>query len=153
VACPYFIPTQVHERELWPHRKRLPLGDGFAGHCGAHSGDRADNTCCDDETLRLHCNLGYVNLGHRTAGSAGRNAACVHLPAEGAFDAIRFRVKAESRELLRVQFACERVHQPALCGELRYDQCLRTWLEPPDSRLLHLAEAAVRAWVARNGNA
>jgi hypothetical protein len=52
--------------------------------------------------------------------------------------------------VLRVQFACEREHQPALCGELRYDQSLKMWLEPPDARLLQLAEAAVRAWSARN---
>jgi hypothetical protein len=49
-----------------------------------------------------------------------------------------------------VQFACERVHRPALCGELRYDQCSKMWLELPDSRLFHLAEAAVRAWTAKN---
>jgi hypothetical protein len=166
LACPYFIPTEVHERELWPHRERLPLGDGFAGRCGAHGGDQAANARCDDETLRLHCNLGYVNPGyvnpgyvnpghvddHVNADCAKRNAGCVHLPAGAAFDAVRFRVQRESREILRVQFACERAHQPAWCGELRYDQCLKMWLEPPDSRLLHLAEAAVRAWIAKNAS-
>jgi len=147
VACPYFIPAEVHPRELWPHRERLPLGDGFAGSCAAHHGAQAPDARCDDETLRLHCNLGYANLG-----DAERNAGCVHLPAGGAFDAVRFLVQRESPVILRVQFACERAHQSALCGELRYDQCLKAWLEPPDARLLHLAEAAVRAWIARNAS-
>jgi hypothetical protein len=135
VACPYFIPDEVYEGELWPHRERLPLGDGFAGRCGA----RAAEVRCDEETLRRHCNLGY--------------AECSHLPAGGGeFDAIRFRVRRESAVVLRVQFACEQAHRPAMCGELRYDQCLKIWLEPPDARLVHLAEAAVRGWSARNAN-
>lgn len=164
MACPYFIPAEVHERQLWPHRERLPLGDGFAGHCGAH----APELRCNDETLRLHCNLGYAgsNAGSNAAGSnegrdAGRDAGssaasqagCVHLPADRAFDAIRFLVQRQSPSLLRVQFACEQAHRPAFSGELRYDQCLKTWLEPPDTRLLKLATAAVRAWIARNASA
>ncbi len=39
MACPYFIPAEVHEREFWPHRERLPLGDGFAGRCAARAAD------------------------------------------------------------------------------------------------------------------
>jgi hypothetical protein len=166
MACPYFIPAEVHEREFWPHRERLPLGDGFAGRCAA----RAPSVRCDDETLRLHCNLGYAGLGCAPLGSArldatgrdagddgagrgmGRDPGCVHLPAGGAFDAIRFLVQRESAVMLRVQFACERAHLPALCGALRYDQSLKTWLERPDVRLLDLAEAAVRAWIARNAS-
>jgi hypothetical protein len=131
VACPYFIPAEPHERELWPHRSRLPLGDGFAGRCGA----RAPEASCDDETLRLHCNLGY--------------AKCVHLPAEREFDAIRFQVQSESPTILRIQFACEGAHRPALVGELRYDQASMSWKDRLDPRLLHLAEAAVRAWIGR----
>lgn len=143
MACPYFIPAEVHERELWPHRERLPLGDGFAGRCGA----QAPKVRCDDETLRLHCNLGYAGLGY-----GGRDPGCVHLPAGGTFDAVRFLVQRESPVVLRVQFACERVHQPALCGALRYDQSVKLWLQPPDAQLLELAEAAVRAWIARNAS-
>jgi hypothetical protein len=141
VACPFFIPSEPHERELWPHRTRLSLGDGFAGHCAAH----APESYCDEATVRSHCNLGYA-------------AACVHLPAERAFDAIRFLVQSENvqRErfqgstVLRVQFACERAHQPALAGELRYHQPSKTWLDQPDPRLLRLADAAVRAWIGRH---
>jgi hypothetical protein len=139
MACPYFIPAEIHERELWAHRERLPLGDGFGGRCGAQAPDAR----CDDETLRLHCNLGYASAG---------NTGCVHLSGGGAIDAVRFLVQSAGPVILRVQFACECAHQPALCGELRYDQCLKIWLEPPDARLLHLAESAVRAWIARNAS-
>ena len=134
MACPYFIPAEPHERELWPHRYRLSLGDGFTGRCGA----RAPDARCDDETLRLHCNLGYANLC--------LPGACI-CPPKREFDAVRFLVQSQSSTVLRVQFACERAHQPAFCGELRYDQSSRIWLDPPDPRLLPLAEAAVRAWV------
>lgn len=134
MACPYFIPSEVDTRDLWPHRERLPLGDCFAGRCGA----QLPTQCCDDQALRLYCNLGYAN------------GACVHLPAERDFDAVRFVVQAESPILLRVQFACERAHQPALSGELRYDRASMGWLQPPDARLLPLADAVVGAWIARN---
>lgn len=132
MACPYFIPAASHPRELWPHRYRLSLGDGFAGRCGACAPD-AD---CDDETLRLYCNLGY--------------ATCLHLPAEREFDAIRFLLQSQNSTILRVQFACERAHQPALSGELGYDQSSKAWLDHPDPRLLRLAEAVVRAWIERH---
>jgi hypothetical protein len=132
VACPYFIPVEPHERELWPHRYRLSLGDGFAGRCGAC----APEAGCNDETLRLHCNLGY--------------ATCAHLPVKREFDAIRFLLQSRNSTILRVQFACERAHQPAFSGELGYDQFSKVWLDQPDPRLLHLAEAAVRAWIVRH---
>jgi hypothetical protein len=121
---------------LWPHRRRLPLGDGFAGCCAA----RAKDACCADESLRLHCNLGYAEMG---------SAGCVHLPAEREFDAVRFWLSGDGGAALRVQFVCERGHRPAWCGELRYDRAAGRWIAPPDARLKHLAEAAVRAWIER----
>jgi hypothetical protein len=140
VACPYFIPTEPHPRELWPHRQRLPLGDGFAGRCAA----RPEDDACGDESLRLHCNLGYAEMGA---------AACVYLPAAREVDAVRFQVSSggADRATLRVQFACERGHRPELCGELRYDRAAGRWIVPPDPQLIHLAEAAVRAWMDRHG--
>jgi hypothetical protein len=145
LACPYFIPSQPHSRELWPHRHRLPLGDGFEGRCLA----RPAEARCEDETLRLHCNLGYADLGYAEVG----DAACVYLPADRALDAVRFKLRSESSAALRVQFACERAHRPALCGELRYDRAAGRWMEPPDPRLRALADAAVRAWLDRHGAA
>jgi hypothetical protein len=131
VACPYFIPAERHELELWSHRHRLPLGDGFSGYCGA----REPKTLCNDDSLRLQCNLGYAN--------------CSHLPSERVFDAVRFLIYGQA-PVLSVQFACEREHHPALCGELRYDQSSMTWLDSPDAGIEHLAEASVRAWIKRS---
>jgi hypothetical protein len=133
VACPFFMPTEPHERELWPHRYRLSLGDGFAGCCGAH----APESLCDDETLRLQCNLGY--------------AQCVHLPADRAFDAVRFAVHSESGAMLCVRFVCERAHLPGPCGELHYDLSSKAWMDRPEPQLLQLADAAVRGWVQKHG--
>lgn len=138
MACPFFIPSEPHERELWPHRHRLSLGDGFAGCCAI----LAPASRCDDETVRTHCNLGYA-------------AGCVHLPVEHAFDAIRFLVQSESVQglsstVLRVQFACEHANRPALAGEWRFEQTSKTWLDQPDPQFLSLADAAVRAWVRRH---
>lgn len=133
MACPYFIPSTPHPRELWAHRGRLPLGDGFTGTCATCPGPIPG-----DEALRLQCNLGY--------------AECVNLPTDRYFDAIRFQCAAEGSAMLRLSFACERQHRPAFCGELKYDRISKCWIEPPDSRLLALAQAAVRAWIARNEN-
>jgi len=132
VACPYFIPAEHHELELWPHRYRLSLGDGFTGHCSI-----CPNSC-DDETLRSQCNIGY--------------AACPHLPADRNYDAVRFLVASQGAGamILRVQFACERAHLPASIGELRFDQSSMTWLDQPDPQLLNLADAAIRAWIRRS---
>jgi hypothetical protein len=133
VACPYFIPTTPHPGELWPHRHRLPLGDGFAGRCCA----RNPGPECDDETLRLQCNLGY--------------AQCAHLPVHRELDAVRFHVSGGEQgesQTLRVQFCGERAHLPAKAGEWHFNLSTGTWVEPPDPRLRALADAAVRVWIA-----
>ena len=141
MACPYFIPTTPHPGELWPHRHNLPLGDGFAGHCGA----RASGEECDVETLRSQCNLGY--------------AQCVHLPIDRELDAVRFYVQSgqqtsEGPAILRVQFCGERAHHPSMAGELRFNQASDAWMDQPDSRLAALADAAVRVWINNHaGNA
>jgi len=126
VACPYFLPDSHHELELWPHRYRLSLGDGFTGRCSLSP------VPCDDETLRTECNIGY--------------AACPHVPAERPYDAVRFNIASQGT-LLRVQFACERSHLPASVGELRFDRSLMSWIDPPDPQLIILADAAIRAWI------
>jgi len=131
VACPYFVPTAPHPSDLWRNRYMLPLGDGFSGHCAACS----PNAECDDETLRLQCNLGY--------------ATCRHLPADRDFDAVRFHVQAEEPALLRIQFCAERAHLPGESGELRYDLSSGRWIVPPELRIQLLAEAPVRAWLSR----
>jgi len=133
MACPYFIPDQPHPDELWKHRHRLPLGDGFAGHCGL-----PEASPCSDETLRLQCNLGY--------------AKCPYLPVDRAFDAVRFLVQDQGGGVLQLQFACELAHLPALTGSLRYDQSSMEWLDVLDPRLERLARAVVRGWINRNAD-
>jgi hypothetical protein len=81
------------------------------------------------------------------------SAACVHLPAKREYDAVRFQIARGESGRLRVQFACERDHRPALCGELSYDRAAGNWIVPPDERLISLAGAAVRAWIERYGAA
>jgi hypothetical protein len=134
VACPYFIPTVPHPLDLWPHRRSLPLGDGFAGHCGA----RPRQPECDDESLCLHCNIGY--------------SECVHLPADRELDAVRFQFQTESSTVVRVLFCGERAHHPFIAGELRYDRASACWMDPLDSRLVPLANAAVCAWIGRHNH-
>lgn len=134
MACPYFIPTVPHPSDLWPHRYSLPLGDGFTGHCSAQGSGE-----CDDETLRLQCNLGYAD--------------CVHLPSDRELDAVRFYVQSERQAsdgstVLRVQFCGERAHLPSMVGELRFNQAISAWIDPPDPRLAALADAAVRVWIS-----
>ena len=89
-----------------------------------------------------------ATLDMQTSTEMG-NAACAYLPAEREFDAVRFWLSGGESGVLRVQFACERGHRPAWCGELRYDRAAGEWIAPPDARLKHLAEAAVRAWLKR----
>jgi hypothetical protein len=129
MACPYFIPEEIHPSELWPHRHRLPLGEGFAGRCSLGGGER-----CDDETLRQHCNLGY--------------ARCGHLPEERDVDCVRFGSLRESG-ILKLRFVCEHNHRPARHGELQYNLDAGCWESAPEPSLAPLAEAAVRAWIAR----
>ena len=133
MACPYFGPTTPHPGNLWPHRRSLPLGDGFSGYCSARDSEAE----CDDETLRLQCNLGYAN--------------CAHLPLDRELDVVRFYIQIESSvdpATLRVQFCGERVHLPATVGELRFNRSSSLWMDPPDPRLAALADAAVRVWIS-----
>src|SRR6185369_15982418 len=71
LACPYFVPENRCDAELWPHRARLPLGDGYEGHCSAPGHEGALPT---QEELKSACNLG--------------NACCERLPADRALDAV-----------------------------------------------------------------
>lgn len=135
MACPYFIPTAPHPSALWPHRRSLPLGDGFTGRCGVCS-PAAE---CDDETLGSHCNLGYAD--------------CVHLPAERELDAVRFVVASESSTVVRVQICGERAHRPVFAGEMRYDRSSANWIDPPAAQFELLAQAVVRAWIERHARA
>jgi hypothetical protein len=137
MACPYFIPEEIHPSELWPHRHRLPLGEGFAGRCSLGGGER-----CDDETLRLHCNLGYGRCAHLVAGESVAGSLGLE------FDCVRFGCLRESGRL-KLRFVCEHNHRPARHGELDYNLEAGCWEIAPEPSLAPLAGAAVRAWIAR----
>ncbi len=103
MACPYFIPGERCESELWTHRSRLPLGDGYSGHCCAPGHETA---AIGEEQLK-DCNLGY--------------ARCERLPADRKADAVRFLVAKDENDRLEIQFATELAHHPASSGLLKYD--------------------------------
>ncbi len=107
MACPYFFPTERVEAELWPHRPRLPLADGWRGRCTASGGETSE-----DEVKT--CNLGYA-------------AECPHLPKSRAADAVRFGGR-RSEGRMSVQWITERAHRPVGQGILQFDLRSGQWL-------------------------
>lgn len=135
MACPYFMPTSRHEAELWTHRQRLSLGDGFAGCCTAPG----RNGCAASETeLKDLCNLGYAN-------------ACEHLPADRVADALRFVIARDSGSALTLLWSTERQHLPVAHGQLEYDAASGRFLAAhPDAGLQRMAECFIESYIQRH---
>jgi hypothetical protein len=134
VACPFFWPVTRHEAELWPHRRRLPLGDGFMGKC--RSPHCMGRTPGDDE-LKDCCNLGYATT-------------CPHLPKERQADAVHFSATGEG--IVKVSYVTVRGQAPGEHGTLEFDLLTRKWLaEHADANIQRMAECYVDAWLARRG--
>ncbi len=134
MACPFFLPTHRHDRELWTFRARLPLGDGWAGHCGAPG---QEGVVPADEELRDHCNLGYAH-------------ACARLPRDRAADAIHFCIAADRDGLISLDYALEREHAPAGSGRLEYECSTSRWAQPhPDLHVQAMAQAYLQSYFAR----
>lgn len=129
MACPYFLPGEIHPRELWPRRHSLPLGDGFTGGCARQKGE-----ACTEDQLRGACNLGYAD--------------CERLPGEREFDAVRFACRMEHGRV-HISLCAERGHLPGLILDLQYDVPRKSWFDEPEKRFRPLAEAALRAFLAR----
>lgn len=132
MCCPYFMPTGSHEAALWPHRQRLPLGDGFNGCCSApgHEGEVPTDTELKD------CNLGY--------------AACFRLPSERVADAIRFCVACDAGQEIEILYVSELSYLPRESGRLRFSRETRTWLSSHrDDRIQRKAECVLRAYLDR----
>jgi hypothetical protein len=132
VACPFFWPVERHEAELWPHRRRLPLGDGFSGECRAPG-------CTDrkpeDDLLKESCNLGYAT-------------ACPHLPKDRHADAVHFSASGEG--VVRVNYVTEKDHAPREHGMLEFDTATLTWRNVhSDENVQRMAECYLEAWLAR----
>ena len=134
VACPYFMPTVKFEAIAQPHRARLPLGDGWQGHCTApgHEGFAPG-----PEELANLCNLGYAR-------------PCAHLPQERAWDAVRFAVARDKENLVTVLYVCERDYRPAHHGTLDYDCAIGRWRAMhPDARIQKMAACYLECYLLR----
>ncbi|HTM90438.1 MAG TPA: hypothetical protein VL155_19690 [Terriglobales bacterium] len=134
VACPYFMPTAKFEAIAQPHRARLPLGDGWQGHCTApgHEG-----FVPGPEDLANLCNLGYAR-------------SCSHLPQERDWDAVRFSVARDKGNLVTVLYVCERDYRPADHGTLDYDWAIGRWRAMhPDPRIQKMAGCYLECYLLR----
>jgi hypothetical protein len=133
LACPYFVPREILNDGSWPHPLRLPLGAGWTGNCRASGQEIA----VSDSALRESCNLGYAT-------------ACLHLPRNRDWDAIRFSIARASREQITICFVCELGHAPLENGKLIFDLMTESWLNPPpDPRVLSLANCFLETYRLR----
>ncbi len=136
MACPYFMPTAKFEAIAWPHRARLPLGDGWLGRCTAPG---HEEFIPSPEELANFCNLGYAR-------------ACPHLPRERAWDAIRFSIARDKDGLVSILYVCERDYRPAAHGTLDYDCALASWRTSHlDVRLQAMAQCYLECYLSRCG--
>jgi hypothetical protein len=137
LACPYFIPEKRCETELWTHRARLPLGDGYEGRCSA-PGFEAERPTEDD--LKSGCNLG--------------NACCSRLPKDRDADSVRFHVASDQGSALIVDFCTERDHRPREHGVLQFDATSGTFVEASShAAVLRLAQAFLQSYMQRHPRA
>lgn len=133
MACPYFIPEQRCDSELWQHRARLPLGDGFRGTCCAQPEPYSPS----DEELRELCNIGYART-------------CPRLPSERDADSVRFMARP-SDGFVSIKYLLERGHAPVTNGELRYDPGAGRWTSThPDQRVQSKAQCYLESYLARH---
>lgn len=134
MACPYFMPTERLASDLWTHRSRLPLGDGFSGICTAPGYEGA---VLSDEELRDFCNLGYATR-------------CPRMPQQRTADAVRFIVNHDRDGAISLYYTCERDHAPLHHGPLTYIQSEQRWLQPhSDARIQRMAECYLQSYLMR----
>jgi hypothetical protein len=136
------MPIEKLENGAWIHPSRLPLGCGWSGHCTApgHNGETPSQ-----EELQQFCNLGYA-------------MSCPYLPAERAWDTVRFGARiiisaptADRR--IRLRYVCERAHRPADHGILEFDPSRASWItQHPDPRLQRMAECFLVSYLENRKN-
>lgn len=144
MACPYFMPVQRLENGNWPHPSRLPLGDGWSGHCTApgHEGELPQQ-----HILEAFCNLGYAD-------------SCMWAPVDRAWDAVRFAVSAppdprnaapgNASRLIQIRYVGERDHRPVEHGSLQFDLESASWSERhSDLRLQKMAECYLESYMKK----
>jgi hypothetical protein len=141
VACPFFMPMGKIAGGSWLHAARLPLGDGWSGHCTAPG---HDGEIPREDELRELCNLGYAE-------------GCRRLPQERPWDSIRFGartlddgVDSANSGRIQLRYVCERQHRPADHGTLTFDVA-RACCEQPhqDSRLQRMAECFLTSYMEK----
>ncbi len=134
MACPYFIPTEKFAEAAWPHRTRLPLGDGWRGLCTASGHEQVIPS---DHELRQFCNLGYA-------------AQCQRLPAQRRFDAVRFSVARDRDQRIHLYYVLEAAHRPGAHGLLEYDAAVGRWaVTHPDPRIQAMAACYLDSYFER----
>lgn len=136
MACPYFLPTEKFSDGAWPHRARLPLGDGWRGLCTAS----ADQLVPSDDQLRQFCNLGYAG-------------ECQRLPISHRFDAVRFSVTRDRDQRVQICYVLETSHRPGTHGMLEYDAADSCWaMTHPDPRIQAMAACYLESYLERREN-
>ena len=134
MACPYFMPTERLEQQLWPHPPRLPLGYGWKGYCTAPGHDGAQPTT---DQLKDGCNLGYAGC-------------CARLPRERTWDAVRFSLARDGDRRLWLHYVCEIQYRPGEHGRLEFDTVSGQWSTPHrDARVQKMAECYLESYLRR----
>lgn len=129
------MPDTRADAELWPHRQRLPLGDGFVGRCMAPG---RDGVTPDEAALKEFCNIGYAS-------------GCAHLPADRKADVVRFAVVRDGGDTLSLDWVLERAHLPVEHGKLEYDAREARWhVLHGDRCVQRMAECFMETYLARH---
>ena len=134
MACPYFYPIARHDAELWQHRRRLPLGDGFTGRCTAPGCDSA----LSNEQMGS-CNMGYVT-------------DCPNLPADRPADAVHFCVAADKDGLIQLSWVSVKDHAAAAHGSLDFDRASTQWVTThPQETIQQMADCYLKTYFDKRG--
>jgi hypothetical protein len=137
MACPYFFPTARLENAKWEIPPRLPLGDAYAGECRATPARFQP----DEPHLKDFCNVGY-----------GRGS-CGQFPSDGLVDAVRFHIRDESNERIRIQSVAEKDCWPAGASELECATAPREIRGTDDEILAKQALVFVESYLRRKEQA
>jgi hypothetical protein len=128
------MPTHRAGNGAWLHPSRLPLGAGWEGHCGAPG---YLGVIPEAQQLQTECSMGY-------------SSTCPRLPADRAWDAIRFAVSRENESRVQLVYVCEKSHLPVEHGNLEYGVLDGQWINVhSDPRIQKKAECFLVSWLER----
>jgi hypothetical protein len=121
--------------ELWPFRRRLPLGDGFLGQCTApgHVGVEPE-----EAALRDCCNLGY--------------AKCPRLPQERQADAVHFSVAADREGVVSLHWVLVKNHAVVTFGQVHFERESNRWRnEHSNPNVQRMAQCYLESYFSKRG--